>query len=345
VKVLIADDDPVTRSILRANLEAWEHEVVDVSDGITAWEHLSDREAAPSVAILDWEMPGLSGPDICYNLRCNDKIHYIYVLLLTHRDSKRDLDMAFDAGADDFMVKPIDPEVLHSRLNAGRKVINYEQELKAREFMVRLDCYNALTELAETRDNETGRHIKRLGTYSTLLATVMELDDKFVHDIGLFAPMHDIGKVGIPDSILLKRGKLSKGEFDTMKDHTTLGYSILKARSTLDMASEIALYHHEKFDGSGYPHGLAGESIPLEARIVAVADVYDSLRSVRVYKEAWSHDKACALIRDEAGKHFDPRIVEAFLSVHEDMNAIFNELSGTDDETPSSMVEESEYYI
>ena len=182
-----------------------------------------------------------------------------------------------------------------------------EEDLK-----IRMEIYRAITGLAETRDNETGNHLKRIAAYSRLLAEELGMPKAFADQIELFSPLHDIGKVGIPDQILLAPRKLTDEEFSIMRTHTTLGYQILAGRSTLEMAAEIARFHHERYDGKGYPEGVGGGAIPISARITALADVYDALTSERPYKRAWPHEEAQALIESEAGSHFDPLVVQAF---------------------------------
>lgn len=190
----------------------------------------------------------------------------------------------------------------------------------------------ALVKLAESRDDDTGTHIERTSMLCKLMAQYLSLlpeckeiiNDKYIDNIYKASPLHDIGKVGIPDSILLKPGKLTKEEFDIMKSHTTIGYKTLsevqrkyKNNGFIKMGMEIAKYHHEKWDGTGYPIGLSGNEIPISARIMAIVDVYDALRSKRVYKEAFSHEKACEIINEGRGKHFDPVLVDVFLEHNE----------------------------
>ena len=195
------------------------------------------------------------------------------------------------------------------------------------ELKIRLEIYHTLTELAETKDNETGIHMNRVSKYCCLLAEKMGLPKKYTDDIKIFSPLHDIGKVGIPDNILQSPGKLSNEEFEIMKKHTTLGYMILKGKATLETAAEIVLSHHEHVDGRGYPEGLKGDRIPLSAKIVALADVYDALRSHRVYKEPWPHEKAVAEILLKKGTHFDDKVVDAFIEVEADFRKVFDELN------------------
>jgi HD-GYP domain-containing protein (c-di-GMP phosphodiesterase class II) len=193
------------------------------------------------------------------------------------------------------------------------------------EMVIRLECYSALSALAETRDNETGLHLKRMSGYSRCLARELGMPRKYVEDIGSFAPLHDIGKVGIPDSILLAPRKLTDEEFEIMKTHSAIGYDILKNRPTLEMAAEIAYTHHEKYNGKGYPQGLKETEIPLCGRIVAVIDVYDALRSERPYKKPWPHEKAAETIIKDSGEHFDPMVVDAFIKTQHILEAMFDE--------------------
>lgn len=200
-------------------------------------------------------------------------------------------------------------------------------ERRDEQLRVRIEYCQAITQLAETRDNETGEHTRRIGSYSRLLAHVLGASERFVEDIGVFAPHHDIGKVGVSDTILRAPRRLTSEEFDEMKRHTLHGHRILFGRPSLGMAAEIARSHHERWDGDGYPDGLAGTEIPLAARIVALADVYDALRSKRPYKRPWSREETVRHIEGERGGHFDPEIVDTFLQVEAQFDEIFNQVA------------------
>ena len=194
---------------------------------------------------------------------------------------------------------------------------------REQEEAARLETYRAITLTAEMRDEETGAHLVRIGAYARLLAETLGLPGKFARDLEVFAPFHDIGKVGIPDRILLAPRKLDPDEFEIMKSHALMGYNILKDKPSLALAAEIARGHHERWDGGGYPSHLKGSEIPLSARITAVTDVYDALRSRRPYKAPWDHEAVTGHIRDQSGKHFDPEVVRAFLEVHREFEEIF----------------------
>ncbi|MDC7127111.1 MAG: PAS domain S-box protein [Spirochaetales bacterium] len=203
--------------------------------------------------------------------------------------------------------------------------INISKHRKEEE-SARIETYRAIASIAEYRDNETGKHMARIGEYCYILSSMLGLSHKFCNDIRIFSPLHDIGKVGIPDNVLLAPRKLSTEEFEKIKTHTKIGYEILKDRPFMEMAADIAYSHQEKFDGTGYPRGLSGKDIPLSARICTVVDVYDALRSRRPYKEPYSEEKSISIIEEGKGTHFDPEIVDAFLKYRSEMNEIFETL-------------------
>jgi putative two-component system response regulator len=326
MRVLVVDDDEFARDMLAHTLRRSGYDVVTARDGREALELLERGEAR--LVISDWEMPELSGIELCRQIRGGDFDGYVYVLLLTSRDATDDIVAGMSAGADDFVAKPFNTAELLVRLRAGERVLS----LETREIAL-----FSLAKLAESRDPETGQHLERVQHFSRILAQKLasmaefqgQIDAEFIRLVYLTSPLHDIGKVGIPDCVLRKPGRLSDKEFAIMKTHTTLGAETLDAALKrfpdarfLKVARNIAAYHHERWDGSGYPHGLVGEAIPLCARIVAVADVYDALTSKRCYKDAYSHHMARSIIAGDAGTHFDPAIVEAFLEIEDDFVAI-----------------------
>ncbi|QDT32770.1 HD domain-containing phosphohydrolase [Thalassoglobus polymorphus] len=326
MQILVADDDTITAEVVAHALRKFGYEVTVVHNGLDANELL--RTGRYKILISDWQMPGMTGLELCEEIRSRRSGGYIYVILLTSHGGIDNVVCGLEAGADDFLTKPFDPTELLVRVRVGERVLN----LESRELMI-----FALAKLAESRDRETGAHLERMREYARVLADELTKQDEFcnvidgeyVNLIYLTTPLHDIGKVAIPDHILLKEGSLTETEFEIMKTHTLLGAQTLREVSQhspcagfLQMATDIAISHHERFDGTGYPYGISGEEIPLCGRITAVADVYDALTSKRVYKEAYSHRLAKKIILEGAGAAFDSRIVEAFLQREADFISI-----------------------
>lgn len=318
MRVLAVEDDADALDLLAHVLTSFGYEVTCARDGAEALEYL--RHDQYPIIISDWQMPGYSGLELCRWVRERMSSNYSYLILLTSRSGPNDLLEALDAGADEFLAKPFNPHELHMRLRVAERILS----LECRDVLI-----FSLAKLTEARDTETGAHLERIRGYSTLLARQLSknrkyrdlIDNDFVALLHLTSPLHDIGKVGIPDSILLKPGPLSEDEFEVMKQHTVIGGHTLDAAAQaypqakyLKFARDIAVSHHERFDGTGYPHGKRGEEIPLCARIVAVADVYDALTSPRVYKPAYSHATARGIILEGRGTHFDPDMVDGFIA-------------------------------
>lgn len=320
MKILIADDDQSVRFILKVQLQSWGYDVIICKNGTEAIQYLTSEDP-PRIAILDWMMEGYTGIEICSMLKNTAPL--IYIILLTAKTSEEDLVEAINSGAHCFQTKPVSPGVLRSHVEVGRRLIRAEDKLKTQEAEIRLQCYAALADLAEVRHNNTGSHMKRISKYSRLLAKKLGMSEKQCDDVALSSTFHDIGKVGIADSILLSEETYTKYERDIMNTHTIIGYEILSEVPTLQTAASIAHYHHEKWDGSGYPEGLVGEAIPIEARIVSIVDVYDALRSERTYKESWDHETTLKYMKDHAGTDFDPKLIEVFLEYHEEFNEIY----------------------
>jgi putative two-component system response regulator len=324
--ILIVDDDDLVRDMLANTLRMIGYAVELAANG---WEALDKLRATPCrMVISDWTMPGMDGIELCREIRAGDFPGYIYVILLTGRSQTEDIVEGISAGADDFITKPFHPAELQVRIRAGERIL----ALETRDLAI-----FAMAKLAESRDPETGAHLERIRRYCRLLAQQLarqpafrdRVDVEFIRMIYLTSPLHDIGKIGIPDSVLLKPGRLSDREFEIMKNHTLIGAQTLEAAlrqhpnvAFLRMARDIALTHHEHFDGKGYPRGLAGTDIPLCGRVVALADVYDALITKRVYKDAFSHDVARAIIVEGSGSHFDPDVVDAFLQIEEEFAGI-----------------------
>ncbi|HWB53616.1 MAG TPA: response regulator, partial [Tepidisphaeraceae bacterium] len=315
--ILIVDDDDFALQVLEATLGRMGYPVIKAHDGREALQIL--RQGDIRLVITDWEMPVMDGLELCRAIRREELSGYVYIIMLTGREGADQRIQGLFAGADDFLNKPLDPEELLVCLKTAERIL----ALETRDLAL-----FALAKLAESRDAETGAHIERVQSYSRIIAknlsdevkAVNGVDDEFIRLLYQTSPLHDLGKVGIPDAILLKPGKLTPGEFAIMETHTVIGAQTLDAALQrfpharfLQMAKEIAATHHEHFDGSGYPCGLTGDEIPLSGRIVAVADVYDALSSRRVYKEAMPHERAKALIVQGSGSQFDPEVVDAFL--------------------------------
>lgn len=335
MQVLVADDDVLTTEVIAHALRKFGYRVRVVHNGQDAYNLLRTGEFR--ILISDWQMPGMTGLELCEAIRSRHTGSYIYVILLTSYGGIDNLVCGLEAGADDFLTKPCDTTELLVRVRVGERVLG----LESRELMI-----FAFAKLAESRDKDTGAHLERIREYTRVLAdelsTVAEfshiIDGEFVNLIYLTSPLHDIGKVAIPDNILLKQGKLTPEEFEIMKTHTTLGAATLDEvvrhhpkAGFLQMARDIALTHHERYDGNGYPQQLSGDEIPLCGRITAVADVYDALTSRRVYKPAFAHEAAKQIVLEMSGTAFDSRIVEAFLRREADFIAIREELGDTAD--------------
>jgi putative two-component system response regulator len=316
MKVLIADDELVSRTKLLKHVSAMGHQVLVACNGheaLTLW-----KQHRPEMVITDWVMPEMTGLDLVKEIKTLQGSRYSYVIMITSCSETDDLVKGMDAGADDFIAKPFIKEELNVRIKAGERIVNFE----SRDIVI-----FSMATLAEARDNDTGFHLERIRYYAKILAVNMataqnikQVTPAFIDNIFLTSPLHDIGKIGIPDFVLLKPGRLDDKEYKIMQKHTTIGYGALSTalerypgEEYLKMSAEIALNHHEKYDGTGYPSGIKGEEIPLSARIVALADVYDALVSKRVYKSAMPHDTARSIILSERERHFDPVIVDAFL--------------------------------
>ncbi|MBX9346423.1 HD-GYP domain-containing protein [Chromobacterium piscinae] len=348
--VLLVDDSPESLTQMYALLKP-RYRTLIANSGERALQ-IVEGDVLPDLVLLDVMMPGLGGLEVCRRLKAEPRTESIPVIFLTAMSEHEDEQAGFDAGAADYIIKPVSPPIMLARVGTHLRAkavadfledkaafLQEEVERRTREVQVIQDVtIMALASLAETRDHETGNHLRRTQNYVRALALELrnhpryrqQLDDETVQLLYKSAPLHDIGKVGIPDDILLKPGPLTPEEFEVMKTHTVLGRdTIASAERMLDapssflrLAREIAYCHQEKWDGSGYPQGLAGEAIPLSARLMAVADVYDALISRRVYKPPFSHEKAVEIIRDGSGRHFDPEMVKAFLQITDSFREI-----------------------
>jgi putative two-component system response regulator len=318
MKVLIVEDEFASRKKLEKLVNSMGYETLSAENGQQGYEIWKTER--PRIVITDWMMPEMDGIDLTRNIRLNEGSQYTYIIIVTLKKDTDDMIIGMEAGADDFIAKPYVKEELNVRIRTGKRIV----EIHSRDTVIM-----AISKLAESRDPETGGHLERIRYYAKALTTQLlkdgqfkeELDIHFVENIYLTSPLHDIGKIGIPDCILLKSDRLDNQEFEVMKTHTTIGYNTLIETAKKDikadylaMSAEIAGYHHEKYNGTGYPKGLKGNDIPLSARIVALADVYDALVSKRVYKSAFTHEISKDIIIKEKNTHFDPIIVDAFIA-------------------------------
>nr|CAX83875.1 Response regulator receiver modulated metal dependent phosphohydrolase [uncultured bacterium] len=316
--VLIVDDDLLQRLPMRKALEQDGFYVLEAENGRAAWELMQQKR--PDLVISDVMMPVMDGFALCQTIRSQTGLAHLPVLLATSLDDMASIKHAYQTGATDFITKPINWGLLGHRVRYILRGARTAQALADRELELlrtRMEIIRRLGQAAEYRDNETGLHIHRMSHYSALIGEALGLSRDDQELLLHAAPMHDVGKIGIPDRILLKPGKLTEDEFVIMKTHTTLGGRLLDQEPSLLLrtAHRIALTHHEKWDGSGYPRGLIGEEIPLLGRICSLADVFDALTSQRPYKQPWSVEQAVNEIRRCAGTAFDPKVVQVFLEV------------------------------
>lgn len=319
--ILIASGEPETSAFLEETLaEVYNTQSAHTADEVLQLALSSEHQ---DLILMDHNMPGTNGHEVCRDLKSNSRTSGIpLILLLDNHDYLLEA-KALELGAVDYLTRPINPLVvlarvrthlaLHNQTNALKRMV---QERTAELQASRLQIIRRLSRAVEFRDTETGLHVVRMSQYSHLLARAAGMESEQADLLLNAAPMHDIGKIGIPEGILLKRGHLTPKEWSTMQSHTTIGARIIENHSRLlETARLVALTHHEKWDGSGYPSGLHEGEIPFEGRIVAIADVFDALTSDRPYKEAWTMERALALIEREQGKHFDPTLARIFLEL------------------------------
>ena len=331
MKVLVVEDNRLARKVLVTYLEKLEYEVVQAQSGDEGYVLWCAQH--PEIVLTDWNMPGSNGIELIEKIRQHKDEYYSYIILITSREEEDDLTVGFEAGADDYIIKPVNHQELVLRMRAGERLLSMQTKDQ---------LLFAMAKLAEARDHDTGQHLERIRLYSCLLSIALSqdpcykpyIDEKFINNIYETSPLHDIGKVGIPDAILLKRGKLTTAEYAVIKTHTVIGRRTLQevARlggysDLLTMAIQIAGCHHERWDGSGYPDGIQGEAIPLCARIVALVDVYDALRSKRIYKDGWNHDVVVKEILESEGTYFDPCIIKVFSAIADKFEEISKKLS------------------
>jgi two-component system response regulator RpfG len=340
--VMVVDDQSTGRAILEQVVRSLDDRVMVEGFGrpvdavVWATRHVAD------LVLIDYLMPEMNGIELAKRLRALPGYEHVPIMMVTAHDDRKVRYDALDAGVTDFLIKPVDARECMARcrnlLTLRRQQLALEDKRRLLEGMVEeatrevrdreKETLMRLARAGEFRDEETGYHLVRMARYSRLIADAIGLEREEAETIELAAPLHDIGKIGIPDQILLKKDKLDGVEWDTMRSHPIIGHEILKGSASkyVRMGSLIALGHHEKYDGSGYPNGLVSDHIALCARIVAVADVYDALTSARPYKKAWSSVEAFEFLHKQRSRHFDPHLVDAFTGVKDAVERIQGEL-------------------
>ncbi|WP_404340452.1 two-component system response regulator [Pseudoalteromonas mariniglutinosa] len=315
-RILVVDDEPANLKVMRQVL-ANEYRLSFAKSGPLALQLI--KNDPPQLILLDIMMPDMNGFEVCKILKADPNTAHIPVIFVTALAHEQDESAGFAVGGVDYITKPISPAIVKARVKTHLSLVQAEQLKQAH-----VDLVERLGRAAEYKDTDTGEHIVRMSQYSKLLALAYGLSEQQAELIKQAAPMHDVGKIGIPDAILLKPGRLTADEFACMQQHAVIGAKILANSSSplLQLAHTLALEHHEKWDGSGYPYGLKAEQISLEARIVMIADVFDALTSVRPYKKAWSVNDAIEFMSQQAGKHFDPRLIGLFIEQLDNIVAI-----------------------
>ena len=347
--ILVVDDTPANLHLLAGMLKNRGYKTRPVPNGMLALQAaLSDP---PDLILLDVNMPEMSGYEVCQSLKADDKLKDIPVIFISALNELLDKVKAFSVGGVDYITKPFQFDEVQARVDAQLKIRRLQEELERHNRQLgklvqaqvkkisdtQVAMIFALAKLAESRDDDSGMHLERVQALCRKLAEGLaqrprfgrQVDASFIETIFHASPLHDVGKVGIPDKIVLKPGKLTPEEFEVMKTHCVLGAEKLEAvqrkypgNALLDMGIAIAKFHHEKWNGQGYPQGLAGEAIPLSARIMAVVDVYENLRAKRPYKAAFSHEESVEIIATSSGSHFDPDLVKVFMEIKDDFQRI-----------------------
>lgn len=317
-RILIVDDEPANLKVMREVLGN-QYRMSFAKSGAAALALLEKEQ--PKLILLDIMMPDMNGFEVCEILKSTPALSHIPIIFVTALGDESDEFKGFELGAVDYITKPISPAIVRARVKTHLSLVQAEQLKQAH-----VDLVHRLGRAAEYKDTDTGEHIARMSQYSKLLALEFGMGEQQAELLRQAAPMHDVGKIGIPDAILLKPGRLTPDEFDHMKQHATIGAQILANSSSplLQLAHKLAIEHHEKWDGSGYPNGLKGEQISVEGRIVAIADVFDALTSKRPYKEAWGVEEALEHMQAQAGKHFDPHLINLFVNKLDAIIAIKN---------------------
>jgi putative two-component system response regulator len=352
--ILVVDDTPANLQLLASMLKERGYKTRPVPSGMLALQ--AALSEPPDLILLDINMPEMNGFEVCQSLKADEKLKDIPVIFISALNEVLDKVRAFAVGGVDYITKPFQFDEVQARVNTHLNLWHLQQELEKHNRQLgklvqaqvkkisdtQMAMIFALAQLAESRDDDSGMHLERVQAFCKKLAEGLaqaprfgrQVDAKFIENIYYASPLHDIGKVAIPDRIVLKPGKLTPEEFEIMKTHAALGAEKLEAvqrqfpgNALLDMGIAIAKFHHEKWNGDGYPLGLAGEAIPLSARIMAVVDVYETLRAKRCYKDAFSHEQSVGIIVSSSETHFDPEIVKVFIDLKEDFKAVRDEMN------------------
>jgi len=340
-EILLVDDRKENLELLSSFLLHKGYKIRSALNGRVALETVKAK--VPDLILLDIEMPGMNGYEVCQKLKDDPKTKKIPIIFISAHDDTEAKIKAFQMGGVDYISKPFANEEVVARVKMHLELAEYQHSLeeKVEKSLVEIRQLNedleltqqemimALSSIMETRDDDTGNHVIKVAEYTKILAELYGLDEKTVDVIYKATPFHDAGKVAIPDSILNKPAKLEPDEWEIMKTHAMRGYDIFKntTRPILKMAAIIAKEHHEHWNGNGYPEGLQGESIHIAGRLVILADVFDALTSERVYKKAWSIEKSAALIKEERGKMFEPKLVDLFLENLDKFTRVYEELN------------------
>jgi putative two-component system response regulator len=339
--ILIVDDVLVNIKLLTGTLKS-EYEICSATNGLDALE-IASSDNPPDLILLDVMMPEMDGYEVCKRIKKNRYTQNIPVIFITAQDEESHETRGFEVGAVDYIKKPFNREIVKQRVRTHISLKSAREALENQKNILKEKVKERTRELEETqkeiverlglaaefRDEETGNHVKRMSEYCRLLAKASDYTTEEYDTFALSSTLHDVGKIGIPDSILLKPGKLTSDEWEIMKSHTTIGTKLLVGSGSkfLNLAESITLAHHEKWDGTGYPNKVEGEKIPIEGRITCICDVFDALISKRPYKEAWPVEKAMDEIRNGAGIHFDPILVRLFLELEPVLKMIIKGLN------------------
>ncbi len=309
VKVLVAEDDLITRLILEEMVRGWGYDIVVCENGLDAVGILTSDDP-PRVAVLDWNMPRMSGVDVCRAVR--ERKPFIYLILLTLRSTEDDYLKGLDSGAHCFQSKPISPAVLKRHIEVGCRLVETEDQLNMQGTCALDSFYKKIITTVESRKNLSGGMFKHVAEISFFLANALKLDSLFALNIQKASIYNEIGMISVPEHILMKKDELTEFERNIIKNHTNSGEDLLSMNPEYSTALSIAKYHHESWNGELSHHGLSGTDIPVEARIVSIASVYCAMRSKRYYRDAFSHENAVSYIKSQSGLKFDPLIADVF---------------------------------